>query len=226
MDQLIYNFFSSYKSISFDKHEIILYGDEILNNIFYLKSGFIKVYRISEQGEELTLTILKPNDFYPLTAGINILQHGCCLEALSPLEIWKVPQKHFLEFLKENPQIFYELTDAVLRRYEGLLFRMEHLVIGDAYTKIATTIFACSERFGEKKGNRVFVNLPLTHKDIAALVGITRETTCLEMKKLEKKGIISYLGRSLVVEDLQALKEESLGDQPDNESFFALSASI
>jgi len=56
----------------------------------------------------------------------------------------------------------------------------------------------------------ILIHIPLTHRDIAMLVGMTRETVSIEIKKLERKGIIEYKGRSIFVKDLRKLKEGSL----------------
>jgi CRP-like cAMP-binding protein len=85
---------------------------------------------------------------------------------------------------------------------------MEYLVFSNAYTKIATTLISCANKFGEiQKNNSTIIDIPLTHKDIATLVGITRETTSLEMKKLEKQGFISRDGRRLIINNVKKLEE-------------------
>lgn len=208
--QKLNTFFSQFKPIQYKKRTLILHADEVLSNIFFIKNGYIRVYKISEQGEELTLAILKPNDLFPFTYGIHNLPNSYYLEALTPIELWRIPQDTFVSFLQSQPDIFEELTNRILIRFGGLLTRMEYLVFGNAYTKVASIVLICAKQFGEKKEGLIIIPLPLTHKDIATLVGITRETACLEMKKLEKEGIISHQGRNLVVNNIDLLESISL----------------
>ena len=70
----------------------------------------------------------------------------------------------------------------------------------------------CAERFGKKVGRDVVIQVPLTHKDIANLVGMTRETVSIEMKKLAHRSLIGYKGKTVTVHDLVKLKDESLLD--------------
>jgi len=93
---------------------------------------------------------------------------------------------------------------------ECTLLRMEYLVFGNAYAKVASIIIICAERFGRKRGKKIVIQVPLTHNDIANLVGITRETASLELKKLENKGLIDYERHLLLVKNLKGLREESL----------------
>lgn len=196
--------------IRYRKKDIILHPDTSPNSIFFIKSGYIRAYRISESGEELTLIILKTGDLFPITAGIQDLQNNYYVEAITSVEIVKASKDDFSEFLKTNPDVLYELTNDILSRFGTLLTRMEYLIVSHAYEKVASTLLICAQNFGEQRGLDVVLKLPLTHKDIANLAGITRETTCLEMKKLEKKGLIGRLGRLFVVKDIKKLEEELL----------------
>jgi CRP-like cAMP-binding protein len=203
-------FFHRYTHLFFKRKEMILRSDDAKSNIYYIKNGYVRAYRISENGEELTLLILKPGDFFPMTYGLNNLPNIYYLEALTPLETWRAPQDKFLLFLKSSPEVFFELSTRIMDRFDGLLARMEYIVWSKAYTKIAATLLICARRFGEKNGTDVIVQVPLTHKDIATLVGLTRETTSIEMKKLEKKGLVKRKGKLLIVRDMKQLEAESL----------------
>lgn len=209
-------FFNQYKPLQYKKRSIVFHAEDTLNSVFCIKSGYMRVYKISEQGEELTLIILKPNDLFPLTSGVTNLPGNYYLEALTPLDVWRVPEEHFYKFIATQPDVYNELASRVLVKIGGLLTRMEYMVFGTAYTKVASILLICAKQFGEKKGNDIVINLPLTHKDIATLVGITRETACLEMRKLEKKGLVAHLGRLVIVKNISRLEEESLFNEQDD----------
>ena len=107
-------------------------------------------------------------------------------------------------------QILLDLTSRMLERFLGLMRRMEYLVFGNARSKVASILLICAERFGKKQGQATVIDVPLTHSDIATLVGMTRETVSIEMKKLQKEKLISYKGRYLAILNLAGLKKQSL----------------
>ncbi len=203
-------FFQKYKLLKYKKRSMILHANDNSSSVFFIKSGYVRVYRLSEQGEELTLTILKPDDFFPLTYGMNNITNPYYLEAITPLELWSAPQEQFLHFIKDNPDVYEDLTSRLLVRFDGFLSRMEYLVCSNAYIKVAATLLICAKRFGEEQGDSIIFKVPLTHKDIATLVGITRETTSLEMKKLEKAGFVAREGKFLLLRNIKKLEEEIL----------------
>ncbi len=210
LEEKLEDFFAQFSPISYGKKGIILQEGDHTPHIFYVKSGFVRAYRISEQGEELTIAILKPRDLFPIAWGDNGVSFECFLEAVTPVSLWRIPRGRFMEFLNTHPAVFNSLVSSMSLRLGGLLTRIEYLVTGHANTKVAAAVLACARRFGSERGDRIVVDLPLTHKDIATLVGITRETACLEMKKLERKGLITHEKRVLIVRDIEGLENESL----------------
>src|SRR5215204_4053334 len=106
-------FFAKYKLLKYKKKDMILRANDASSSVFLIYSGYIRVYRISEQGEELTLTILRPNDFFPLTYGPNITSNAYFLEAITPLEFWRAPKDHFMDFIRDNIDVHFELTNKI-----------------------------------------------------------------------------------------------------------------
>lgn len=199
--------------LQYKKRTMILHSNDSTSIVFFIKSGYIRVFRISEDGEELTLTILKEYDFFPLTYGFNNNEakaNNYYLETITPLELWKAPQEQFMQFLKKDSELFFELANTVMLKFDGFLTRMEYLVFNNAYTKVATTLLMCAKDLGEQHGDEIIVKIPLTHKDIATMIGITRETTSLEMKKLERKGFVRRSGKFIIINNYKLLEEEAL----------------
>ncbi len=207
-------FFKEYKLLQYKKRAMILNSNDATSSVFYIRSGYVRVFRLSEDGEELTLAILKEHDFFPLTYGIGSSTHQYYLEAITPLELWKAPQELFTDFVKKDPELFYELTNRLLIRFDGVLARIESMVFSNAYTKVATILLMCAKGLGEEDNGQIIVKVPLTHKDIATMIGITRETTSLEMKKLERKGLVKHQGRNLVIDDYKKLEAEAMQNAP------------
>ncbi|MBI2430487.1 MAG: Crp/Fnr family transcriptional regulator [Candidatus Levybacteria bacterium] len=203
-------FFSKQKKIHYKRREIILRPGDNPMGVFYLRKGFVRLYNISADGKELSLIIFKPEDIFPLMWAINNTSNNHYVEAMTAVELWRCPKNQFVSFLKENPEVFFTLMQGMLIRFDALLERMEQLVFGNAYQKIASIVYLCCERFGVLEGTNMVIPLSLTHRDIASLIGVTRETVSIEIKKLEKKKILEYRGRLVVVRDAKRLRRESL----------------
>ena len=136
--QKLESFFSQFKLLTYKKRGVILRPEDIIPGIFCLKKGYVRAYAMSKDGEELTLIIFKPGDFFPLHWVLNKTPNIYTLEAVTSVELWRVPKEQFVQYLKDHPDVLLELTQRILVRLGGLLDRMEHLVFGNAYEKVAS----------------------------------------------------------------------------------------
>ena len=86
--------------------------------------------------------------------------------------------------------------------------RVDNLEYTKAYSRLIQRLLLMSERFGKEYNGSVILEIPVTHKDIANTISLTRETTSRELLKLEKKKLISQKGHILVVNDIKKLRKE------------------
>lgn len=203
-------FFEKFKPFHFKKGEIIQRPGDLIPGVFYLKRGFVRLYTVSLSGEELTLLIFKKGDIFPISSVFDFpIRQSYYLESLTSCELERAGRADFLRFIKSDSEVLLELSSRLVERLGGMLLRAESFVFGDAKSRIASILLICAERFGKKINQGVEIEVPLTHSDIASLIGVARETASIEIKKLEKKGIIAYRGRLLVIKNVNLLKKES-----------------
>ncbi len=203
------DFFTQFKHQQYKKGEILIRADDDPQGIFYLKKGIVRQYSISKDGEEQTLNLYKSVSFFPLMWAVNNTHNTYYFEAITEAEVHRAPGDQVIVFLKNEPEIMYDLISRLYKGMHGLLSRIEYLQSGDAYTKVIFAILNTSYRFGEQK--KKSVELSITHKEISALTGLTKETISRECTKLEGKGLIKNSNHLVVLENVKRLEGELLG---------------
>lgn len=210
-EEKLKTFFKKNKPLHYKKGVVILRGDEIPSGIFFLYRGYVKSYSFSESGDELTFVIYKKNDFFPISWSFNDSRKPYPIETMTPCVIYKKGKSEFINFLTENPEVLLFIVKKITRRFDGLLERMEHMTFGNAYKKVCSILLILSERFGiEVKGKKIKIELPFTHKDLANLLGVARETVSVEIAKLKKDKIIKNTNKNIYILNIAKLKEGSL----------------
>lgn len=204
------NFFAGYTPLRYKKRHTILYPGDTPTGIFYIKTGYVRQYLISHDGKELTTIIYKSADLFPIKWAVINSPIKSYFETLTTVELCKAPKEAFLGFLRSDPDVFLKLTSRIVNRLSAVLERLEYLAFGNAYQKVISILLILAERFGKQNKKQTTIQIPLTHNDIASLIGMTRETVSIEMNKLKKKKSIYYKQRFLVIKNIDRLKEESL----------------
>lgn len=203
-------FFKQYKSIKYNKGEIIFHPGELFENISLAKSGYARIYTISKEGLESSIYIFRPMFYFTLLYALTGIENKYYFEALTPIEAIRAPKDDVISFLKKDPDLMLEVIRDICSTFKDLMCSIEYLIAGNAYTKITSALLTLAERVGKKEKDRVVINLNTSHRIIASLTGIARETVSVNMKKLERKGVISYEGKNLIINNLHHLKEESI----------------
>lgn len=201
-------FFAQYKLIRYKKDEILFRADDAPPGAYYLKSGFVKQYVVSSEGSELILHIYGPGSFFPMMWVIGELPNKYFYTAMTACTTFRAPMDKTAQFLRENPDVVFDLTKRLYLGIEGLLQRIEDLSLGTAYTQVISVLLYLTRHFGKKRGKGIVIPYKFTHQDIAAIMGTVRETTTRELDKLMKEKLILYEKHSIVIPDINRLRKE------------------
>lgn len=205
------NFFSQFNTSKYAKGETILRSGDMPQGVYFVKSGYVKLNSVSKDGKELTLVIYEKGDFFPVVwSFFGSSASIYSFEAITPVEILRSPREKFAEFINSHHDVYSDIVSHMLRRFQSALRRMEFLTFGNASAKLASILLICGKDFGIEKGKETEIQIPLTHKDIANLVGVTRETVSLELKRFDRKGLISYNKKLIAIKDKESLEKKAI----------------
>lgn len=212
-------FFSNFAATKYKKHEVVIRADDTPLGVYFIESGFVRLYSVLENGQEITFNIFKAGSYFPMTWALGKAKNSFYYEAMSPCILRRAPKAIVLDYLEKNPPALLDLTTRVLSGLNGLLTNIEYLLMGDAYRRVMATLLISVRRFGEKVGdNGAIITLPLTHQDIASLTGLTRETVSVVMRKLADKKVVVKKNKRLEVLSIKNLEKELLWEDSQVDS--------
>ncbi|OGD09885.1 hypothetical protein A2397_06190 [Candidatus Amesbacteria bacterium RIFOXYB1_FULL_44_23] len=221
-DRLIKLFATAYP-LTFSKNETIIRADDTPQGVYYLAKGFVKMNSQLFDGREITLNIFRPGSYFPMMWAISDLPNVYNFQAMTSVELRRISQADFLEFVKSHPNDLLEISRRILVGVNGLLFNINHILSGDSYHRMIAAIMMLAKRFGEKDAKgKTYIAIPLTHQDLANVAAITRETASVNLKKLESRGLISQKSHFFTISDIKLLETESNIENPELPALSAL----
>jgi CRP/FNR family transcriptional regulator len=205
------SFFAQFKKTHlYKKNKLIIGPAAEPSGVFYIKSGFVRLYIISNSGKEITFNIFKPGTCFSMMWVLNDTPNIYYFEGITDVLILEAPKSEVVKFIESNPKVLYDLTKRTLSGLDGMTRLMHSLLTGNAYQNIASVLLVLTRRFGKKKNNKEYIiNIPLTHRIIGTLAGLSRESTSLELAKLAKNKIIFQKNHLILVKNLKKLESES-----------------
>jgi CRP-like cAMP-binding protein len=185
----------------FSKGETIIGEGAVSNTLLAIRTGFVKVTSIDTQGNERMLWIAGRYDIVPTERLFSL--HSPLhffYTALSDCEVYEINKADFLQKAKADLSLISEIASSMSEHYDDLLSRINSVGQASIREKLVATLRYVAERFSADSSVDLYeIGLHLTHKDLAEMIGATRETTSLELQKLKQAGYIDYSRAHFIV---------------------------
>lgn len=194
-DQRFTDFLSKYTLRSFKKGEIIIFQGEAPRSAFVVKSGVVKAYNISVNGDEKPVGFYTSDDTFPGAWTYGKTPSAIYYyEAFSDdVSLYCVPRTDYVDFIKAHTDIMFAELERYVVDHLAKSMRLNALQHSRAGDKLIYTLHYLALSHGKQVGpHLVEITLHLTHQDFANLTGLTRETAATELNKLKHLGIITY----------------------------------
>lgn len=205
-------FESSMTRRTYKKRSIVLYQGEVPRHVYVVLKGVIKVYALTNAGEEQVVALLTKNDIFSLPWLFGSTNHALYYhEALTDCVLSCVDKEVFMSTMQKNQELQTTMLSSLARLYSGSLVHITALEQSRAREKVLTVLYyLCLGNGTEFKPGKYKITLHLTHSIIASLCGLTRETAALELSKLKKSGVVKYTARYYLID--KAGIEKLLGE--------------
>lgn len=210
-----HHFIKKFRTKRFKKGELILVQGEAPECAFVVKSGIVKAYNLTLSGEEKPIGFDVEADIFPIAWAFGKINHvQFYYEAFAETVVYCIPAAEISKFFATHGKAQAAMLDYLISRQMHMQLRINALEQSKAPQKVLNTIHFLCLSFGvELKNKTVKIQLPLTQQDLANFIGLTRETTGIELKKLHKKGVLTYRRQNYVVrtDKLDDLLDEDYG---------------
>jgi len=171
--------------------ELLFRQGDLASSMILLKMGSIKLWKVTEDGRELTLDIRNAGDFlgesslmeedsvYPVSASCLETTAGCGID-----------KKVFESLIEEIPSFGLAVVRNLSRRIDHLTGKLGALSETNMEEKLYQVLVSVAKQVGYPTKGGWSVKLHLTHEEIGFLAGVHRVSVTRTLKKLRNKGKI------------------------------------
>ena len=192
----------------YKKNSIIFFEGDEGEELFVIKSGTVKIYRI-DNTKQITLALFRAGDFF---GEMSIMQKGVTrsanAETLEPSVLYTLKRSTFYDFIGRSPSLCLRLLEVTMNRLRRANEQIHDLTFLDVRTRILKAVYQLSQEYGEKKQNSVQIMVKLTHQEIANIVGTVRESVTKVLQELQDDRIISIQNKQIRIENMEALTKK------------------
>jgi CRP/FNR family cyclic AMP-dependent transcriptional regulator len=191
----LHAFLERYPTKEFKKGEIIIFQGEVPRSGYAVKTGVVKAYNLSVNGDEKPVAFHSVDAVFPGPWVYGKIPNAVYYyEAFTPqVTLAAVDRDEFVAFIKSRTDLLYMELERQLIDQLGKSMRLNALQHSRASDKLLYTLHYLALNHGKSVGPRkIEITLDLTHQDFANLTGLTRETAATELNRLKRDGVITY----------------------------------
>jgi CRP/FNR family cyclic AMP-dependent transcriptional regulator len=178
--------------------------------IFILCSGQAKLAADSREGKSITLRVARAGQVLGLSSVVAGNPYPVHAMTLAPSQISFIPRRQFLEFLGSHGEVSLRVAEHLSMELHKAWEQARQLALSpSAGAKLAHLLLGMAANATEAKaGMKVF--LPMTHREIGEIIGVSRETVARLLGQFRAEGLIRTRGRAVVL--LRPGELRGLGD--------------
>ncbi len=187
---------------------IFMQGDP-LTNVYFIHHGKVKIYRTDLQGKEQIVNILSRGEMFPHQGFFRNDNYPAHAEVMEDSVLIYIPINEFEEFLISNPEVCIKIFRVLGDKLVDLQKRLEEKILHNTYEQIILLLIRLAKNHGIRLSNdEVKLSTQFTNKDMANMIGSSRETVSRTLTQLKKKGFIQTVEDGHLILDIPLLKEE------------------
>ena len=194
----------------FSKGEVIVSGLDEPKGVYLIKKGFVKAYTITKTGQENMLLIHDTDEFIPLIWALDGTHtEGLFYEAMSDVTVLRTSKEKLRTAMRTNMWLCQETLKQSVNIIAAYAQRIQTLEFRTARERLIAEMLNLAEMFGKTQGNKVLIDAPITHQDIADSINMTRETASRALGLLFEEGLVEQIDHLFTIKGVPKLEKES-----------------
>lgn len=190
----------------YQRDQFIYFPDQPATHIYMIVSGRVKLGHYLDDGKEVVTAILTTGEIFGELALAGEETRRDFARAMEACVICPLSLDEMKALMKDNHELSFKMLKFVGLRLMKLERKLELLVFKDARTRVVEFIKDTAAWKGKKVGFETLIPTKLTHQDIAALTGTSRQTVTTILNDLKEKNLINFDRKRILVRDLEALR--------------------
>lgn len=179
-------------------------------NVYFLEEGQVKIYQLSPAGKEVLLWFCLPGEIFGLTEICRGGQRQVYAQACERSSVLSVSREDFTAFLAVRPQAALLVIDVLSCRLRGLGNVIQDLVASEVTERVLQLILRLSAVYGHREGEEVYLDIHITHQEMANMIGSTRQSVTSALGILRRLGVLYLKGHRIRIRDERALRAAGL----------------
>ena len=189
------------------RRRFVYRAGEQADALYAIVRGRIKLCRIESQTDrEAVIDILPEGALFGESALYSRAgRRQNCAVAYESCTLLKIPSEQFRLGMAAEPLLHEYTFQLIGQRLEHAEQRLADFALNAIPARLDRLLADFSDRYGVRESAGVLIDIPLPHREIASIVGSTRESVTVRLNAMRREGTIEFVNRRILVKRPEGL---------------------
>lgn len=188
----------------FGKGEALFLEGAECQQIFFVRSGRVKLYRTASSGREQILESLGPGDTCACHPGSEQWSCTATAEAVAPSTVWYLSRKDYARLVQSNHKLANTLNQLFAEKLKRFSCLIEDVSLHDVRKRLIKFLL---DMQGQATSQKNVLQVPFTREEIAQRLGTSRETVARYLHDLKRDRLIDIKSHQIIILNKTKLEE-------------------
>jgi CRP-like cAMP-binding protein len=186
------------------KGALLFYEKDVINYVYFVLKGNVSLFKTQMDGHKKIFFILSEGEVINEVIIDNLPASVCC-EAIEDSIVLEINKTDLLSIMKDDFQLTENIMLQMSKKTRRLYRQLKNTVPIKVDKRVAAKLWKLSKDYGKEIDGGTIINLNISITYLSDMLGSARETVSRALKTLEKKGLIRFEGKKILVIDRAAL---------------------
>ncbi|MBT2690073.1 Crp/Fnr family transcriptional regulator [Bacillus sp. ISL-47] len=189
------------------KMYVFMQGDPI-DRVFFIHSGKVKIYKTDFSGREQIVSVLEAGEMFPHAGFFRKGLYPAHAEIMEEAQLIAIPIDRFEQILISYPELCIKLFKVLGEKIIDLQNRLEEQILHNTHEQIIMLLLRLCKTNGVKADEVYKITTHFTNRELANMIGTSRETVSRTINHLKKKGYLATDESGYFLIDRSQLKDQ------------------
>ncbi|MBA2339304.1 MAG: Crp/Fnr family transcriptional regulator [Pyrinomonadaceae bacterium] len=187
-------------AVDYRRRRFIYRTGDRADSLYTIARGRVKLCLIEvETRREAVLDILPSGSLFGESALYDEGTREKCAVAYENVRLLRIPVGEFREEMTEHRRLYDYTFRLVGQRLARAERRMAEFALDAIPARLDKLLVELSERYGRSAPEGILIDLALPHREIASILGSTRESVTVRLNAMRRAGIIDIVDRKILI---------------------------
>ncbi|HEY0173177.1 MAG TPA: Crp/Fnr family transcriptional regulator [Pyrinomonadaceae bacterium] len=188
------------EAVDFRRRRFVYRRGDVADALYCIARGRVKVCSIDDTtGREAVIDIVGPGALFGESSLYSAGVREKCAIAYEQAHLLRIPAGVYREGMAASRELYDYTFRMVGQRLSRAERRVADFALDAIPARLDKLLVDLSERYGRPEAEGVLIDLQLPHREIASIVGSTRESVTVRLNALRRAGIIDFVDRKILI---------------------------